>query len=162
MATTLKTKKALQLIVSIIIAQLAGGICALFTTPAIPTWYAGLVKPALNPPSWIFAPVWTTLFILMGIAAFLIFQKGWQRKEVRFALGVYALQLALNAKWSWLFFGLHNPGLAFIELCFLWFAILWTMLLFYKLSKPAAYLLVPYILWVSFAAYLNYSIWQLN
>jgi|SRR3989344_8782556 len=155
-------KDTLKLISAIIICELAGIIGSIFTFSAIPTWYATLTKPALNPPSWIFGPVWTTLYALMGIAAFLVWKKGWNRKDVRKALSVFSLQLILNASWSIVFFGLHSPGWALVNIILMWLAIVWTMILFYKISKPAMWLLVPYILWVSFASYLNYAIWVLN
>lgn len=151
-----------KFIIAVVVSELAGVIGSIFTTPAISTWYAGLAKPALNPPAWVFAPVWTTLFALMGIAAFLVWRKGLDRKDVKIALGVFIGQLVLNTLWSIIFFGLHNPGAAFIEIIFLWLAILVTIIVFAKVSKPAAWLLVPYILWVSFAGYLNYSLWQLS
>lgn len=149
------------LIVAIIISELAGIIGAIFTTPSIPTWYATLAKPALTPPAWVFGPVWTILFALMGIAAFLIWRSGWGRRDVRFALMFFAIQMVLNIFWSIIFFGWHNPGLAFVEINLLWLAILVTIGVFSKISKTAAWLLLPYILWVSFAVYLNYSVWQL-
>lgn len=152
----------LKLIVAIIISELAGIIGSLFTAPSIAGWYATLTKPALNPPSWIFGPVWTTLFALMGIAAFLVWKKGLDRKDVRIALSIFIGQLALNMLWSIIFFGSQSPEAAFVEIIFLWLAILATITVFAKISKPAAWLLLPYILWVSFAAYLNYSIWILN
>ena len=155
-------KDTLKLISAIIICELAGIIGSIFTFSAIPTWYATLTKPALNPPSWIFGPVWTTLYALMGIAAFLVWKKGWNRKNVPKALSVFSLQLILNASWSIVFFGLHSPGWALVNIILMWLAIVWTMILFYKISKPAMWLLVPYILWVSFASYLNYAIWVLN
>jgi tryptophan-rich sensory protein len=151
-----------KLVIAIGISELAGIIGSVFTISAIPNWYAGLVKPALNPPAWVFGPAWTTLYALMGIAAFLIWRMGWERKEVKMALGVFGIQLFLNAIWSIIFFGLQNPGWALVNIIFLWLAIVWTIAVFYKISKPAAYLLVPYLLWVSFASYLNYSIWALN
>ncbi len=151
-----------KLVIAIVVSELAGIIGSVFTISAIPTWYDGLVKPALNPPSWVFGPVWTALYALMGIAAFLIWRMGWERKEVKTALGVFGLQLSLNAIWSIIFFGLHSPGWALVNIILLWLAILGTIIVFYKISRPAAYLLVPYILWVSFASYLNYSIWVLN
>lgn len=151
-----------KLITAIIVCECAGIVGSIFTFSAIPTWYAALTKPTLNPPSWVFGPVWTTLYALMGIALFLIWQKGPNRKDVRKALTVFGLQLALNALWSIVFFGLHSPGWAFLNIVLMWLSIVWTMVLFYKISKPALYLLLPYLLWVSFAAYLNYSIWILN
>ena len=151
-----------KLIIAIGVSLSAGAIGSIFTASAIPTWYAELVKPALNPPAWIFGPVWTTLYVLMGVAAFLIWRNGWQRNAVRVALSVFSMQLFLNAVWSVIFFGLQSLGWALVDISLLWFAIIWTMVVFYKISKPATYLLVPYILWVSFASYLNYSIWVLN
>jgi len=158
----MKFNNFFKLAIAIVVAELAGAIGSVFTVSAIPNWYAGLVKPALNPPSWVFGPAWTTLYALMGIAAFLIWKSGWDKKEVKKALGVFGIQLVLNALWSIIFFGLHSPGWALVDIIALWFAIVWTMVVFYKISKPAAYLLVPYILWVSFVSYLNYSIWMLN
>ena len=158
----MKFSSFLKLIIAIVVCELAGGIGSLFTISAISTWYTTLAKPSLNPPGWIFGPVWTTLYLLMGIAAFLVWNKGWDRKDVRKALGVFLLQLVLNAAWSIIFFGLHSPLWAFVDLVAMWLAIVWTITLFYKISKPAMWLLLPYILWVSFAGYLNYSIWILN
>lgn len=152
----------MKLIGCIAIAETAGIIGSLFTLPSIPTWYAGLTKPALAPPNWIFGPVWTTLFALMGVAAFLVWRKGIDRTDVKVALGIFLGQLVLNTLWSIIFFGFQNPGGAFIEIIFLWVAIIATIIACTKVSKPAAWLLVPYILWVSFAAYLNYSLWILN
>ena len=158
----MKINNILKLVIAIVISELAGVLGSLFTMPSIPTWYATLIKPALNPPSWVFGPVWTMLFILMGIAAFLVWKRGLNRKDVKIALIIFIGQLALNALWSIIFFGLHNPGIAFIEIIFLWLAILATIIVFSKISRPAAWLLLPYIIWVSFAAYLNYSIRILN
>jgi len=150
------------LVLAIIICELAGGAGALFTLSAIPGWYAGLIKPALNPPNWIFGPVWTTLYFLMGIAAFLVWRKGLSQKDVRTALIIFGIQLLLNVAWSVIFFGAHNPAGAFADIVLLWLAILATIITFYKISPAAAYLLLPYILWVSFAGYLNYAVWTLN
>lgn len=158
----MKLNSFFKLTIAIVISELAGGIGSFFTISAIPNWYATLVKPTLNPPSWIFGPVWTTLYFLMGIAAFLVWNKGWDRKDVHKALGVFLFQLVLNAMWSIIFFGLHSPFWAFVDIVAMWLAIIWTMTLFYKISKPAMWLLLPYILWVSFATYLNYSILILN
>ncbi|MEX2145074.1 MAG: TspO/MBR family protein, partial [Candidatus Spechtbacterales bacterium] len=151
-----------KLVITIGVSLSTGAIGSFFTAPAISDWYAGLVKPVLNPPSWIFGPVWTTLYILMGIAAFLIWKRGLKRKDVKIALGIFGGQLVLNTLWSIIFFGLQNPGLALVNIAVLWLAIVWTAVVFYKISRLAAYLLVPYLLWVSFASYLNYSIWLLN
>jgi len=158
----MKTKNIGKILLAIAMCELAGAAGAIFTMPAIPTWYAGIIKPTFSPPSWIFAPVWIILFALMGIAAYLVYEKGTGKKLVKVALGIFTIQLLLNMKWSLLFFGMHNPGLAFVEIIFLWLVILLTIISFFKISKSAAYLLIPYILWVSFASLLNFSIWQLN
>lgn len=152
----------LQLAVSIIVCQLAGLFGSIFTTSSIPTWYADLEKPPFTPPNWIFAPVWTSLFLLMGISTFLVWRKGLAQNRVKTALGIFAAQLALNTLWSILFFGLKSPVAGLIEIVILWIVILLTIQRFYQISKPAGILLLPYILWVSFAAVLNFSIWQLN
>jgi benzodiazapine receptor len=163
----MKNPSWLKVIYFIVGAEVAGMIGSLFTFSEIPTWYATLTKPMLNPPSWIFGPVWTTLYALMGISAFLVWQKfenaknKKQKKTIKFALEIFSVQL-LNILWSIIFFGLHNPALAFLEIAFMWVAIVATIKVFWAISKPAAYLLVPYILWVTFASYLNFSIWQLN
>ncbi len=156
----MEKRKIIRLVASVIICNLAGIIGSIFTTSSIPTWYASINKPAFNPPNWIFAPVWTTLFILMGISLFLIWERGLEKNKL--AVSVFGAQLALNTLWSLLFFGIQNPFLAFIEIIFLWIAIAASIILFYRIDKRAAYLLIPYILWVSFAAFLNYSIWILN
>lgn len=154
--------KSLKLFLCIALAQAAGLIGAIFTMPSIDSWYATLVRPELAPPNWIFAPVWTTLYVLMGIAAFLVWHKGLGKKEVKVALAIFGVQLVLNTLWSIIFFGLQSPGWAFVEIVFLWTAIVATIVAFAKVSKLAAWLLVPYILWVSFASYLNFMIFWLN
>jgi tryptophan-rich sensory protein len=151
-----------KLILGIFICLFAGFIGSFFTTPAIPTWYAMLQKPSFAPPNWVFFPVWTALFIMMGISLFLIWQKGWEDKKVKTAIYLFACQLVLNTFWSIAFFGLKSPFLGLMEIIILWIAILATILTFNKLSRTAAYLLIPYILWVSFAALLNFIIWRLN
>ncbi|UCC40783.1 MAG: tryptophan-rich sensory protein [Candidatus Aminicenantes bacterium] len=155
-------KDLLKLIISLIICQLAGVIGSLFTSPAIPTWYASLKKPSFNPPNWVFSPVWITLFVLMGISLFLLWRKTAEDKKVKTAVMFFAIQLVLNMCWSAIFFGLKAPFFAFIEIIFLWIAILLTILKSYKVSKAAGALLIPYILWVSFAAVLNFFLWNLN
>ena len=151
-----------RLIVSIVVCQLAGVIGAIFTTPAIPTWYASLNKPPFNPPNWIFFPVWTTLYTLMGIAAFLVWRKGLDQRRVRVALGLFGIQLILNLAWTIIFFGLHSLFGAVIAIVFLWIFILINIVTFWRISSPAGALLIPYILWVSFAGLLNVSVWMLN
>lgn len=158
----MRAKDWLPLIAWIALPLGAGALGSAITMPAIDGWYAGLVRPELSPPSWIFAPVWTTLFVLMGIGAYLVWKQGTSRVEVRLALLVFLLQLALNVLWSVIFFGLQSLGAAVIEIALLWTAIVATIGVFARVSKPAAWLLAPYILWVSFAAYLTYSIWMLN
>jgi benzodiazapine receptor len=158
----MRKKDSLKLLISLIICQLAGVIGSLFTSPAIPTWYASLKKPAFNPPNSVFSPVWITLFVLMGISLFLLWRKTLEYKKVRIAILFFAIQLVLNVCWSIIFFGLKSPFFAFIEIVILWIAILLTILKSYKVSKAAGALLIPYILWVSFAAVLNFFIWNLN
>ena len=155
-------KALVDLIAWVIICLAAGFIGSIFTMPSLPAWYAGLNKPPFNPPNWIFGPVWTTLFILMGISAWLVWEKGFRNKEVRSAIMLFCAQLALNMLWSLLFFGLKSPLLAFANIIALWLLILATIVSFYRISRPAAWLLIPYILWVSFASVLNLSIWLLN
>ncbi len=156
----MKLWSPLKLIAAIGISELAGGIGSFFTVSAIPAWYATLRKPALNPPSWLFAPVWVTLYLLMGISLWLIWKSN--AKEKSRAMWLFAIQLALNAIWSPIFFGANAIGNALVIIVLLWAAIVLTILVFKNISKTAAWLLVPYILWVSFAGYLNYSLWQLN
>ena len=158
----MEIKNLSKLAVAVAVSELAGIIGSVFTAPSIPNWYAGLAKPALTPPAWVFGPVWTTLFALMGIAAFLVWKSGLDNKDVKIALGIFLGQLVLNTFWSIIFFGFHNPGAAFVEIIFLWLAIVATIMAFARISKPAAWLLVPYVIWVGFAGYLNYSIWQFS
>ena len=137
----------MKIIISIIICELAGVVGSVFTVPAINGWYSALNKPSFNPPSWIFGPVWTTLFILMGISLYIV----WSKKIKLKVILIFATQLILNVLWSIIFFGLHSPVVAFFELLMLWFAIVFMMVNFYRISKIATWLLLPYILWVSFA-----------
>lgn len=124
-------------------------------------WYAQLIKPAWNPPSWVFGPVWTILYALMGIAAWLVWRRGGWRTQ-SFPLGLFLIQLALNALWTPLFFGFHRPDLALVDIVTLWLAITATLAAFWPIHRGAALLLAPYLAWVSFASFLNFSIWQLN
>jgi len=158
----MKLSNFFKLVIAILISELAGFIGSLFVSPAIPVWYEGLVKPAFNPPNWVFGSVWFILYALMGVAAFFIWREGLKRRAVKIALAIFIFQLIINIFWSVIFFGAHNTGLAFMEIISLWCAILATILSFYEINHKAAYLLLPYILWVMFAAYLNYSIWQLE
>jgi len=159
----MKLNKIGKFIISILICQLAGVIGSFFTAPAIPTtWFAELKKPGFFPPVWLFAPAWITLFFLMGISLYLIWGRGLEKKEVRVALIIFGIQLIFNILWSVLFFGLKSPFWGLIDIVLMWFAILATIFSFYKISSKAAFLLIPYILWVSFATLLNFSIWRLN
>lgn len=152
----------LKLVSAIVISEFAGALGSIFTAPSITGWYAALTKPEFSPPNWVFGPVWITLYALMGSAAFLIWKKGLGRQDVKIALCIFLGQLVLNTFWSFIFFSLRSPVGAFVEIIFLWLAILATIFAFAKISKLAAWLLLPYIVWVTFAAYLNYSIWVIN
>ena len=158
----MRAKDWLALAGFILISEAAGAIGAFFTAPAITTWYTSLVQPALAPPNWVFGPVWTTLYILMGIAAFMVFRHNEVPDERRTALLFFFSQLVLNALWSVLFFGQQMIGLAAIELGILWIAIFGTFTTFSRVSRFAAWLLIPYLAWVTFAGYLNVVIWLLN
>ncbi len=140
----------------------AGGIGSAFTASAIPEWYATLAKPSFSPPNWVFAPVWMLLYILMGFSAALVWQKGLQNPLVRTALVAFLIQLVLNMIWPVLFFGLRSPLYGLVDILFLWAMILVTIAQFSKVSIPAALLLIPYILWVTFASGLNLGIFLLN
>jgi benzodiazapine receptor len=157
-----KGKNVLTLAICILICQCAGFVGSLFTRPSIPAWYATLNKPAFTPPSWLFSPVWITLFLLMGISLFLIWRRNLAKHTVRIALGFFGVQLIFNIVWSVLFFGLRSPLAGFIDIIVLWVAIALTIFYFLKISKTAGVLLIPYIVWVSFAAVLNGYLWRLN
>lgn len=157
-----KAKDIFKLVASLVACQCAGLIGSIFTKPAIPTWYATLEKPFFTPPNWLFAPAWITLYVLMGIAAFLIWRKGLNREGVKPALLIFLVQLALNALWSVVFFGFKSLLGGVIVIAVLWVAILFTILKFFHLSNAAGALLLPYILWVSFATALNISVLVLN
>lgn len=174
-----------KLLSAIAISEAAGAIGAIATAQSVKTWYATLAKPALNPPSWFFGPAWTTLFLLMSIALYLVWQNNWHVvRQLRMrtkkawnpiserlwsgdwqklnAIGIFAVQYILNIAWSFVFFGAERPDIAFFVLLALWFAIIHVIANFYRISRAAAWLLVPYLLWVTFAGYLNYAIWMLN
>lgn len=154
-------KNTFPLLLSIGITLLIGMIGGLVTATSVGTWYVELSKPDWNPPGWIFGPVWTSLYILMGIAAFLVWKQG-SKKPIKKAMWFYGIQLVLNMLWSILFFGLQNPQMAFFEIIVLLIMIIFTTLQFLKINKRAAILMIPYIAWVSFATLLNFTIWQLN
>jgi tryptophan-rich sensory protein len=155
-------KSILKLVLCIAICEGAGLIGAIFTTPAINNWYASLKKPSFQPPSWLFGPAWTLLFLLMGIALVLVWRKALPFGEVRVAVYVFAIQLVLNILWSVLFFGAKVPLAGLIDIAVLWVAILLTIIHFWSISPPAGILLLPYILWVSFATVLNAAVVMLN
>jgi tryptophan-rich sensory protein len=148
-------KSGLGLVLLLIITFLAPAM-AIWSQPG--TWYAALNKPSWNPPSWLFGPVWTVLYILMAVAAWIVWKRGGGRR----VMALYGVQLVLNAAWSPIFFGLKMPGLAFAEILLLLAAILFTTRVFARYSTTAAYMLVPYILWVSFASFLNFTLWRMN
>ncbi|MFC1962231.1 TspO/MBR family protein [Chloroflexota bacterium] len=152
----------LKLVVSIIACQGAGLIGAIFTTHAIPTWYAALEKPAFTPPNWLFAPTWTLLYLLMGIAAFLVWRHGLESRRVRVALIIFLIQLVLNALWSMVFFGLQSPFYGIVVIILLCLMILLTLITFFRVTAVSGWLLLPYLLWTTFAAVLNISAWLLN
>jgi tryptophan-rich sensory protein len=156
-----KSKDILKLVMSIALCQLAGVLGSLFTSPAIPTWYKTLNKPFFTPPDWIFGPVWISLFILMGISLFMI----WRRQDhprFKLTLVFFLIQLILNILWSVAFFGLRSPLLGLVDIVLLWVAILLMIQHFSKVSGMAGFLLLPYLLWVGFAALLNFYLWILN
>lgn len=156
----MKLNNTLKLIVAIVVSELAGIAGSFFTVSAIPTWYATLNKPVLNPPAWLFGPVWIMLYALMGISLWLIWKSN--SKEKKKAIWLFAIQLLLNAIWSPVFFGAHSIGSALAIIVLLWAAIVLTINIFRKVSRTAGWLLVPYIVWVSFALYLNLAYWLLN
>jgi len=158
-----KLRQITALLVFLITTFAAAGLGSLFTASSIESWYPELQKPSWNPPNWIFAPVWTALYVMMAVAAW----QAWRRNmgsfsRARLPLSLFFIQLALNAAWSGLFFGLQNPKLALIEILVLWTAILFTLITFFRRSQIAGFLLLPYLLWVTFAMALNFEIWRLN
>lgn len=158
----MKKEDILKLLVSISLPLLAGFIGSYFTTPYIETWYANLSKPSLNPPNFIFAPVWTTLYILMGISLFLVWRSDNQKEVKKISFIFFGTQLILNSSWSIIFFALQNPQIALINIFILWIFIILTIGSFLRISKVAGVILIPYFIWVSFASYLNYAIYILN
>ncbi|MBW6470279.1 MAG: tryptophan-rich sensory protein [Methanosarcinaceae archaeon] len=158
----MKSENVIKLIFSISICQFAGVVGSIFTSPSIPVWYATLQKPYFSPPNWIFAPVWILLFTLMGISLYLILKENLNDRTVKIGIAIFSFQLILNISWSFLFFTFQNILYALFEIIILWFAILLTIYQFWKINKKSSYLLIPYLLWVTFAAILNFTIWILN
>jgi len=153
-----------RLLISLLIVFLAGFIGSYFTYPGIQSWYAGLNKPAIAPPNWLFAPVWSALYVLMAFSFYFVWNKSKVNNKVLVneCMTLFIIQLVLNSLWSIIFFGLHNISLALVEILVLWSFLFLTIVKFYKIDKKSAYLLIPYILWVSFAALLNYSFMAVN
>ena len=153
---------AVKLVVAIAVPLAVGTLSGLATSSGVATWYPTLAKPSFNPPPWVFGPVWTVLYLMMGVAAFLVWRLGRDTPGVRIALTVFVIQLALNGLWSLLFFGLRSPGLALVDIVALWLAVGATTWLFWRVAPAAGLLLAPYWAWVSFASVLNGAIWSLN
>jgi len=150
----------MKLLISLILPQLAGAIGSVFTVSAIPSWYANLNKPSFSPPNWLFGPVWLTLYLLMGIALYLNWIK--KSKQAKFNVRLFFVHLFFNAIWSPIFFGARNIFLALIIILTIWVLIILMIFNFWKINKVSSLLLIPYLLWVSFASLLNYFIWRLN
>ena len=155
-------KNWIKAVIAIFIPLFTGGISGYFTATGVGTWYTQIQKPAWNPPNQIFAPVWTTLYIMMGIALFLIWKNNADEANKKKAITLWGIQMLLNFLWSFIFFNQHLIGLALADIIAMWVFIFFTIFAFAKISKTAAWLLVPYIAWVSFAGILNYTIWRLN
>jgi translocator protein len=155
-------RKIIPFIASVLVCEAAGILGSVFTSTSVRTWYPLLEKPSFNPPGYLFGPVWTILYFLMGVALFLVWDTKKDHPGRRIALMFFAAQLVLNAIWSPVFFGLQNPFLGLLVIIFLWCAILATMVYFYRVRRLTSILLLPYLLWVSFATVLNYFIWQMN
>jgi tryptophan-rich sensory protein len=158
----IKGSDVYKFVIAILVCQIAGFIGSIFTRSSIFTWYPTLIKPYFTPPDRLFAPIWISLYILIGIATFLVWQRGFHHQVVRRALALFGVQLILNALWSFFFFGLKSPLAGLIEIAILGIAIILTIRSFLQISRTAGLLLIPYFLWVTFATGLNLSIWYLN
>ncbi len=155
-------RNSLKLFSSILLCELIGIVGSLFSFSSIKTWYPTLTKPSFSPPNWLFGPVWTILYALMGISLYLVWQKGLKTQKVRDAIYLFGIQLVLNAIWSPVFFGVKNILLALVIIILMWIYILKTIIAFGKINIKASLLLYPYLAWVSFATILNFSLWWLN
>lgn len=155
-------KKIFTFLFFVLTSELAGILGGFFTRNSVRDWYVVLNKPSFNPPSWVFGPVWTTLYFMMGTSAFLVYQKSENNSLAKTSLIIFFIHLFFNMTWSLAFFGLKSPFLAFINIIILLIFIVVLIFLFYKIDKTASFLLIPYLLWVSFATILNFSIWRLN
>ena len=151
----------LKFLISILLPLSLGAIAGMFTSQSVPEWYAALNRPSFNPPNWIFGPVWTTLYILMGISFFLIWKQEASKVRNR-AILIFLLQLLLNFAWSFIFFYFNMIGLALVEIILLWISIVMMLVVFYKIKPLASYINIPYLLWVTFATVLNASYYFLN
>jgi len=154
----------IALAIAIVACELVGASGTIFTAMGLETWYATLTRPDLAPPNWVFGPVWTTLFALMGIAVWLVWKRatGERSRAGRLAIGIFAVHFAVNVAWSAVFFGLQSLFYGLVVIALLWVLIVVTMVAFYRVDRRAGVLLVPYLAWVSFASYLNYAFWVLN
>lgn len=158
-----RKKTILTLVGFIFVCLAAGGIGGVATAENVRGWYLTIEKPTWNPPGWVFGPVWTSLYLMMAVAAWLVWKDQQASATVKkTALTLFGLQLALNALWSFVFFEWHQLGWALVEILILWAAIVATLIAFFRIRKAAGWLLVPYLAWVSFASFLNYTIWALN
>ena len=157
----MKRNDFFKLIASILLPLTIGAVAGIFTSKAVPVWYATLNRPSFNPPNWLFGPVWTTLYILMGISLFLIWKQA-KSKERNLAILIFLIQLVLNFAWSFIFFYFNRIGLALAEIILLWISIVVMLIQFYKIKPVAVYINIPYVLWVSFASILNASYFLLN
>jgi tryptophan-rich sensory protein len=157
----MKISHVIKLIISIILPLSVGAIAGMFTSKAVPAWYASLNRPPFSPPNWVFGPVWTSLYILLGISFFLIWRENPSRYR-NLAITIFAIQMLLNFAWSFIFFFFNLIGVALIEIILLWISIALMILLFYKIKPIAAYLNIPYFLWVSFATILNAVYYFIN
>lgn len=159
--TIIGMRSAIALLAFLVVVLAAASVGAFFTAPAVRDWYPLLNKPSWTPPAWVFGPVWTLLYLGIAVAGFLVWrQSGFTC--ARWTMLLFALQLVLNAGWSWIFFGLRQPGWAFVEIVVLWGSILATTIAFFRVSRAAGALFIPYLLWVTFAAGLNFAIWRLS
>jgi len=155
-------KNWLKLVLCIIGVELVGILSSFLSLGSLDIWYSSLIRPSFNPPSWIFGPVWTILYAMIGASLYFFMMSKGKKKDKKTAYWIFGIQILLNFIWSPIFFGMHNIFLAVIVIALLWLAIIFTFLAFYKISKTSAWLLVPYWFWVSFASILNFSLWMLN
>jgi len=158
----MKLKRPMLLFNSLLFSYFAGFIGSFGTASSISTWYTFLVKPSFNPPNYLFGPVWTVLYSMMGVSLYLIWEKGYEKQEIKNAVNIFLIHLGVNALWSIIFFSYRELGWALFTIVILWGMIIYLIKIFWKIDRRAAYLLTPYLLWVSFATLLNYSIWMLN